>query len=140
MSGRVTTAFVSLKSRCVKQWCEDAVRRRQNVCDIFCISEKKMERKMLVRGEAIGQPHSGIRIEASLGKYVFGVFETDLSNMWRAATNRLSYSPRRGSVPNKMFATCFASVKKRWNGSCMVRRLEAAPALGAECLRHILHQ
>src|SRR5882762_7547178 len=76
MSGRVTTAFVSLKSRCVKQWCEDAVRRRQNVCDIFCISEKKMERKMLVRGEAIGQPHSGIRIEASLGKYVFGVFET----------------------------------------------------------------
>ena len=31
---------------------------------------------MLVRGEAIGQPHSGIRIEASFGKYVFGVFET----------------------------------------------------------------
>src|SRR6267143_939052 len=76
MSGRVTTAFVSLKSRCVKQWCGEAFRRRQNVCDIYCNSEKKMERKMLVPGEAIGQPHSGIRIEASLGKYVFGVFET----------------------------------------------------------------
>src|SRR6266436_5518961 len=32
--------------------------------------------------------------------------------MWRAAPNRLSYSPRRGSVPYRMFATYFASVKK----------------------------
>src|SRR5260370_8038796 len=29
-----------------------------------------------------------------------------------------------------MFATYFASVKKRWNESCMVRHLEAAPLWG----------
>src|SRR5260370_39821742 len=29
-----------------------------------------------------------------------------------------------------MFATYFASVKKRWNAECMVRHLEAAPLWG----------
>jgi len=125
---------------------------------------------MLVRGGALGQPHSGIRIEASLGKYVFGVFETTSATCGELRQNRLSYSPRRGSVPYRMFATYFASVTKRWNGPCTMRRLEAAPlcgqnvcdifcisekkmergvhseahgsssTLGLKCLRHILHQ
>src|SRR6267143_1285850 len=89
-----------------------------------------MERKMLVRGEALGQPHSGIRIEASLGKYVFGVFETTSATCGELRQNRLSYSPRRGSVPYRMFTTYFASVTKRWNGPCTMRRLEAAPLCG----------
>src|SRR5882762_777081 len=140
MSGRVTTAFVSLKSRCVKQWCEDAVRRRLNVCDIFCISEKKMERKMLVRGGALGQPHSGIRIEASLGKYVFGVFETTSATCGELRQNRLSYSPRRGSVPYRMFTTYFASVTKRMERAVHNEVPGSSPTLGPKCLRHILHQ
>src|SRR5260370_27964838 len=118
---------------------------------------------------AIGQPHSGIRIEASLGKYVFGVFETTSATCGELRQTA-SPTPLAADRSQTMFATCFASVRKRWNGPCTMRRLEAAPlcgqnvcdifcisekkmervvhgevrgsspALGAECLRHILHQ
>ncbi len=85
---------------------------------------------MLVRGEAIGQPHSGIRIEASLGKYVFGVFETTSATCGELRRTASPTPLARGSVPYRMFATYFASVKKRWNGPCTMRRLEAAPLWG----------
>src|SRR5260370_7082235 len=93
----------------------------------FASVKKRWNAKCSFARGAIGQPHSGIRIEASLGKYVFGVFKTTSATCGELQTNRLSYSPRRGSVPNKMFATYFASVKKRWNAPCTVRCLQPAP-------------